>query len=264
MKPFHMALVALLLLLAGVATWFYFFKTKPLEVELGKGIIDPTHITDVPTNTPPRAGAQTNEVAAKTNPNTQIEQTPEEKEREKILAVYQDALDDDDEARILAEALKLVKHPDPEVRREIVFGLRWIGPKGVVALTDMLHDPDPEVTKDAAEAWLNEIADMEDKQMKAELLGMAAQNPDALDDDTFSELVFNFLDIPAHLAVPRLFDMFQKTQNPERKEEILDPINVHVEPDELFDMDDLPRFFKEMPEWLAKPENQKEKPEDDE
>jgi len=177
-------------------------------------------------------------------------------ELDKILETWQHVMDENDDDGILAESVKLAKHHDPEVRASAVEGLAWIGPKGVVALTDMLYDKDPGVAKDAAEAWLREMRDMEDGQMKSELLSMAAGDVDKLDEDTLLELLSLFHDIPEHAAALRLFEMLKTSQNPDYIREILDTLNFVIQPDDDFDIENMKNAVRQIEAWLADPKNQ--------
>ena len=194
-------------------------------------------------------------------------QTPADIERarrlEALVKPWQDAMDDNEDNAILRESLKLINHADPEARAKAVEGLRWLGPKGMVGLANMMYDHDPDIAKDAAEGWIDEMRDMDDDDMKAALLDLATQNVDALDEDTFTDLMFLFLDLPEHLAATKLLAILKSSNNPDYIEEILQTLHSVVLPDEHFETKAKTIPFIEA--WLKDPANfDKPKEKDDE
>jgi len=225
-----------------------------------------------PAQPPPGAEAETPvaakvpETAAATNtPDTTAPQagphtSPAQKSTlEAFLEEWQSAMDDNDDARIREESLRLMKHPDPEVRGHAVDGFSWIGALGLVPLADMMYDPNREVARKAAEAWLEEMRDMKDGATKAEILGLAASNADRLDAETFSELLSAFDDLPEHLAAKQLLDMLKSCQKPEYISEILEAFDFIIQHDESFE--DKAKAIPVIEAWLKDPANI-QKPED--
>ena len=208
------------------------------------------------------------EEPAKTNPEPPRNDTPAETnekvaERDRILEAvakpWQDAMDDNDENAILKESLTLSMHPEPEIRAKAVEGLRWIGPKGIVGLANMMYDRDREIAKDAAEGWLDELREMDDDDMKAALLELATQNVDALDEDTLNDVLSLFEDLPEHLAATKLLEILKGSNKPDYIETILDSLGFIIQPDEPFE--DKAKAIEEIEAWLKDPENF-DKPED--
>jgi hypothetical protein len=64
-------------------------------------------------------------------------------------------LDDEAYDKLVIEAKKLIKHPNPEVRSRVAFALHWAGLQGWRNGASMLGDPDPSV---AQRLWIIETA----------------------------------------------------------------------------------------------------------
>lgn len=190
--------------------------------------------------------------------------TEEEREAfaERVTERLQEALDDDDPLRILPEAKKLMAHPEPFVRMKVVEALDWIDEKGVVLLTDLLHDPDPEVAAAASEAWFEQIRDVEDDTTKSELLGLAVLPVDGLTEDFLVEALDQLSSIAEYPAAQLLNEMLKNCMREDFQEHILDTINFVTQPDEM--PEDKAQALKILEEWLSNPENQKTDDEDDE
>jgi len=183
---------------------------------------------------------------------------------EKFLEEWQSAMDDNDDARIRAESMKIMRHPDPEVRKHAVDGFSWIGAKGLVPLAEMMYDRNRSVARQAAEAWMDEMREMKDDATKAEILGLAAAGGvDRLDEETFNELLSLFDDLPEHLAAKQIYDLLQTSQKPDYIESMLDALGFIIQPDEPFGETFTEEVKTIIEDWLKNPENADE-PEDKE
>ena len=60
-------------------------------------------------------------------------------EVDRITKPLDDAMESDNNAAILAQAKLLMKHPNPEVRKEVVFALDWVGLEALDLITAMLE-----------------------------------------------------------------------------------------------------------------------------
>jgi len=260
-----------LLLALGMAVFIFIAKKNTSQtgrvprVETGEAQPGPQHETRGDGETP--ADPVATNAAATAAANTGAELTGGEPDKTDALKAFleewQNAMDDNDDARIHAESAKLMKHPDPEVRKHAVDGFAWIGLKGLVPLAEMMYDRDPEVARNAAEAWLEEIADMKDDASKAEILGLAGANVDRLDEETFAELLAAFDEIPEHLAAQQIYAMLQTSQNPSYIEEMLDALQFIVQPDEPFGETFTLAAKKAIEEWIEQNKNNPVEDEDD-
>ena len=217
-----------------------------------------------------RPGADTNAVSATqaTTEESPREKTEAERERElwleKTLKDWQDAMDSNDENDILAESRKIMKHEDPEVRLRAVEGFAWIDAKGLVPLTEMLYDPDPEVAKEAAEKWLNEMRNVEDENSVADLLDVAAASPDGLNEDTYIGVLDMYEAMKnEYLAACKVYEIYKNTNNPEYISHALDALNFILQPEDRFEYPPTPAMIKEIERLIKEKENQPVEPEDD-
>lgn len=109
---------------------------------------------------------------------------------DEITKALDDALDSNNKAGILAEAKKLKKNPNPEVRSQVAFALDWLGVEGLEELTSMLGDSDPDVAKDVLDYWESALSSINDQTTKANLLVSAIESQsDSLSNDSFQELI---------------------------------------------------------------------------
>ncbi|MCL1887513.1 MAG: hypothetical protein FWF96_01405, partial [Kiritimatiellaeota bacterium] len=114
--------------------------------------------------------------------------------------------------------------------------------------------PKADVAKAAAEGCLEDIREMDDDVMKADLLDMVMLNPDRLDEDTFNEALSLFDDLPERLAAEKLIEILKKTNNPEYASEEIDALQFILQADPPLDNENkaesLARaevLFKELP-----------------
>ena len=168
-------------------------------------------------------------------------------EREKKLEVWQAAMDSNDEELILAESVKIMKNSDPEIRLSAVEGLTWIGAKGLIALTEMMYDRDPEVAKAAAEAWLDGVEEM-DEELAAELLNLVTDTLDRLDEDTVIEILHQYENMEELRAANPLYNILKNTQNPEYLEYLYETINFVIQPETPVDNKD--DAMKALEDWM--------------
>ena len=151
-----------------------------------------------------------------------------------LLAKIDDLLDDDDYDKLLDQAAALIKHPNPEVRSKLAFGLHWAGLRGLADLTTMLGDPDPEVAQEALDYWKTALADVESSADKAALLDAAYTvtgdfTEDALVDDLLSEMLFVEDELA---AAAHLMEMARQSKNPEHQEKFIETMDSISMPDE--------------------------------
>ncbi len=266
MRRSFLMFLGLFILLMIAVTLAYFTlakrgKTQPQPVK-------PPAVALTKPLAPQPTDAVTRATTQATAPTTNAELSAEDianNKREAILEPWQSAMDDDDATRILAESMKLMKNPDPEIRSKVVEGLNWVGPKGLVALTDMMYDSDPEVAREAAEAWVEEMRQMEnDDATKAELIGMAAADVDRLDEDTLNEMLSLFPDISEHQAAPQLYEMLKASQNPDYIREIINMLEFVIQPGDAMDGEDKAAAMRIVEQWLKEHEGHVDEKETDE
>ena len=254
-KTFLLVLGGFILLVAVVVVLIYRAALPPPRTPV---IIDLPSEGETPPPVINNPVAPTSAVERAAQTSEEDEEEAKEKKREEIRAAWQDAMDNmEDEERILQESIKLMKHPDPEIRLSAIEGFRWIGAKGLVPLMDMLYDKNPEVAREAAEAWLDEMGDLEDEAAKAEILANV-YDVDSLDEDTLHSLLAQFLDLSDYLAVPKLYEMLQNSKNPVYIEELLDTLYFHVGGEQRFAIENMDESKREIEAWMAENKNKKE------
>lgn len=151
-----------------------------------------------------------------------------------LLAKIDDLLDDDDYDKLLDQAAALIKHPNPEVRSKLAFGLHWAGLRGLADLTTMLGDPDPEVAQEALDYWKTALADIESSDDKAAMLDAAYTvtgdfTEDGLVDDLLSEMLFVEDELA---AAAHLMEMARQSKNPAHQEKFIETMDSISMPDE--------------------------------
>jgi len=166
-----------------------------------------------------------------------------------LLAEIDDLLDDDDYDTLLEHAAVLVKHPNPEVRSKVAFGLHWAGLRGLADLTTMLGDPDPEVAQEALDYWKTALSDIESSHDKAALLDAAYTvsgdfTSDALVEDLLSEMMFvdDELVVAAHLI-----EMAKQSKNPSHHEKFIETMDSISMPDE--ESANIQQAIKNLRDW---------------
>ena len=170
----------------------------------------------------PRAGAQA--VAAPPAPGS-VEAETLELDR---------LLDDEAYDKLLIEAKKLMKHPDPEVRSRVAFALHWAGLQGLSELTAMLADPDPEVAQEALDYWKTALADIESPADKAAMLDAAyTVTGDHTDVQVLEDLLSEFTFVDDELiAAAHLAEMAGQSKNPAHAEAFIEALDGISQPDE--------------------------------
>ncbi len=140
------------------------------------------------------------------------------------------ALDDDDADKILAEAMRLKQHIDPEVRSRVAFALSWLGMRGLTDLTSMLTDPNPDVAAEVLDHWKSSLSEIESESDKAALLGAAAEvlGPEISDEMLF-DLMMECSMLENEYALPQLVTLLGSVTKPEQKQEVIDAIHSSME-----------------------------------
>lgn len=169
--------------------------------------------------------------AASKKKTTRRHVDPEEEldEIDQITKPLDDAMEGDDNAAILAEAKLLMKHPNPEVRKEVVFALDWVGLEALDLITAMLGDTDPDVSTEVLGAWSSAISEISDQTAKRNLIAQAiVSQQDALSDEAFEELTDTAgfeLDEPDDLWTYMTVLQYTDESNVKRMEILRDAIN---------------------------------------
>ena len=166
-----------------------------------------------------------------------------------LLAEIDELLDDDDYDTLLAQAAALIKHPNPEVRSKLAFGLHWAGLRGLADLTTMLGDPDPEVAQEALDYWKTALADIESSDDKAALLDAAYTvtgdfTEDGLVDDLLSEMLFVEDELA---AAAHLMEMARQSKNPAHQEKFIETMDSISMPDE--ESANIQQAIKNLRDW---------------
>lgn len=156
-----------------------------------------------------------------------------------VTLALDDALDDDETERILAEAVRLKKHADPEVRSRVAFALAWIGMHGLPELTTMLTDPDPEVAEEVLDYWKTKLSQIESDADKADLLGAAAEvMADDLSDDLLFDMMMEGSFLDNEHALPLYVKLLETVTNPQHKQEVIDTLQNTMEHEDPSDNED--------------------------
>jgi HEAT repeat protein len=110
------------------------------------------------------------------------------------------------ELKALAEARKLLKHSDRNVRLEVLHTLEWIGLPAASDLATMIDsETDPEIRRAAQDAFWSALDGEENVNLKCELLGVALRSDDSEFRKTaIEELVF----MPSRLSFTLLASSF--------------------------------------------------------
>lgn len=143
-------------------------------------------------------------------------------------------LDDEAYDKLLVEAKKLMKHPNPEVRSRVAFALHWAGLQGLAELTSMLGDADPEVAQEVLDYWKTALADIEGPADKAAMLDAAyTVTGDRTDGQVLEDLLSEFTFVDDELiAAAHLAEMAGQSKNPAHAESFIDALDGISQPDE--------------------------------
>lgn len=143
-------------------------------------------------------------------------------------------LDDEAYDKLVIEAKKLIKHPNPEVRSRVAFALHWAGLQGLAELTSMLGDPDPEVAQEALDYWKTALSDIENPADKAAMLDAAyTVTGDHTDGQVLEDLLSEFTFVDDELiAAAHLAEMAGQSKNPAHAEAFIEALDGISQPDE--------------------------------
>ena len=154
-------------------------------------------------------------------------------EVDRITKPLDDAMDADYNAAILAQARALMKHPNPEVRKQVVFALDWVGLEALDLITAMLGDPDAEVASEVLDAWSSTISEISDQTAKRNLIAQAiVSQQETLSDEAFESLTDTAgfeLDEPNDLWTYMTILKYTDEGNTTRMEVLRDAINGILE-----------------------------------
>ncbi len=189
---------------------------------------------------------------------------PKEEELDEVARITKpldDAMEGDDNAAILAQAKLLMKHPNPEVRKEVVFALDWVGLEALDLITGMLGDADSEVSSEVLNAWSSAISEISDQTAKRNLIAQAiVSQQEALSDEAFEELTDTAgfeLDEPNDLWAYVEILRYTDENNVKRMEILRDAINNLLE-DEVNTKQELLKSGQETYERLLKEQKEEE------
>ena len=87
------------------------------------------------------------------------------KDKELATAV-QEAMDGDDNKKIIEAAVKALKSATAEVRQNAIEALGWVGAEALAELTACLADPDDDVRDTAINNWECALAEVEDPKLR--------------------------------------------------------------------------------------------------
>ena len=151
---------------------------------------------------------------------------------EQITEELDSLLDDENYDALLAEAKKLIKNPNAEVRSRVAFALHWAGLKGLGDLTSMLADPDPEVAQEAYDYWKTALADIEHSSDKAAMLDAAyAVTGDFTDNKLLDDILSEFTFVDEGDASAHLVEMARQSKNPEHVKMMIEAMDEISQPE---------------------------------
>ena len=81
---------------------------------------------------------------------------------QRLSDAIQDALEKEDFDAVAAAAEKALKSPNPDVRRDAVDALGWLGEKALAELTIWMADADEDVAQAAMDHWEEGVSEIED------------------------------------------------------------------------------------------------------
>ena len=112
-----------------------------------------------------------------------IQQDFTEEER-RYLATLREALDSDDNKRIIAVARLAIKSDNSEIKQKAIDALGWVGEEALPELTEFLMDDDEEVVQAAVDKWEEAIRECEEEAdvINNTMLGMMAIKDEAACD----------------------------------------------------------------------------------
>lgn len=180
------------------------------------------------------AAAPSNQAAAVQAPSTTnaVSKLPKKKSLPKSLTgselvtkTLDGYLDDDDYDKVVAEAKRLKKNEDSEVRSRVAFALHWAGLKGLAELTSMLNDPDPGVAREVLDYWKMSLNEIENSSDKAALLASAvAAYGDGIDKESLGSILSEFSMVDEADALPQLASILKLSNNSENTRIIIETI----------------------------------------
>lgn len=132
-------------------------------------------------------------------------------EEQQQLQSLQQALDDENCAKVLALAKDLALCANREVRAKLPEALGWFGPKALVQLTNLLFDPDKEIAAAAVEQWKNALNQLEDANLKAQVMesGLLA----ITDEDALGDLMMELNDLSNSQQMAILLKLLEQGDN---------------------------------------------------
>ena len=92
---------------------------------------------------------------------------------QKTIDAIQDALDDENFARVKAQVDAAAQSANPEVRSRAVEALQWFGAEAMPELTLFMADADEDVRESACDAWTQALQQVNDPDMKQSLVSSA-------------------------------------------------------------------------------------------
>lgn len=131
-------------------------------------------------------------------------------ERQQLQSLQQ-ALDDENCAKVLTLAKDLALCGNREVRAKLPEALGWFGPKALVQLTNLLFDPDKEIAAAAVEQWKNALNQLEDANLKAQVMesGLLA----ITDEDALGDLMMELNDLSNSQQMAILLKLLEQGDN---------------------------------------------------
>lgn len=193
------ALFAVVCILAAAVAGLYVMKTKKPGTPGGGTTTKPEAVSSVAHQTKDpgkktgakhdKTGDKKSSAVKKSAVKKIVEPEEELDEVDRITKPLDDAMEGDDNAAILAQAKLLMKHPNPEVRKQVVFALDWVGLEALDLITAMLGDADPDVSSEVLNTWSSTISEISDQTAKRNLIAQAIiSQQEVLSDEAFEEL----------------------------------------------------------------------------
>jgi hypothetical protein len=154
-------------------------------------------------------------------------------EAERVIGPFQERLDSDDLKVVAAAGRQIMGHANKFVRIKAVEALAWADEAGYKDLTGMIRDKDPEVAREALDAWALKTQTMENSKNKEAAVmevGEAALNMEA---DAFGMVLDAMIDMDDAWVLPVLQSYANQTDNQGKLDLIYDAVNSRAMPDDV-------------------------------
>ena len=127
------------------------------------------------------------------------------------MQFLQQALDNEDCAKVLALAKDLALCANRDVRAKLPEALGWFGPKALVQLTNLLFDPDKEIAAAAVEQWKHALNQLEEANLKAQVMEAGLLAID--DEEALGDLMMELNDLSNSQQMAILLKLLEQGDN---------------------------------------------------